>query len=182
MCLDAQSSLILHANELCAKRKIPKLDLTTPHSWGEVEDSVARACKVLEALSEKDKAAAPGFTGKLKSRFRSLCSHAGAGTTLSQLVPSDSYFSVLAGGLKVIFKALEQTGQYRQEVYEALEELPYILNDNAALLELHHRDEELHRRVAGLYVAIYNFMDVIISWFLKPSLGENINLMTGILY
>lgn len=133
---------------------------------------MTRTCKTLEALSEKDKATAPGFTGKLRGRFRSLCSNAGAGATLAQMVPNDSYFSVLSGGLKVIFRALEQAGAYRNEVYEALEELPFILNDNAALLELHKRDEELHRRLAGLYAAVYNLMDVIIGWFLKPSLGE----------
>lgn len=159
---------------------MPELNLATTetHSWEEVEDSVTRACKALEALAAADKAATPGFTGKLRSRFRSLCSHAGAGSTLSQMVPSDSYFSVLAGGLKVIFKALEQTGLYRQEVYAALEELPFILNDNAALLELHGQDEELHRRIAGLYAAIYKFMDVIISWFLKPSLGKLLSRFT----
>ncbi|KAF7537884.1 hypothetical protein G7Z17_g12766 [Cylindrodendrum hubeiense] len=170
-CLQAQNSLITKANELCAKRKIPVLDLTAAHSWSEVEESVLDTCKVLESLSSKDKAISPGFTGKLKNRFRSLCSHAGAGTTLVNLVPTDSYCSVLCGGLKIIFKALEETNNYRQEVYSALEELPFILNDNAALLGLNDKDGELHRRVASLYTAIYQLMEVIINWYLKRSLA-----------
>ncbi|KAH6879449.1 hypothetical protein B0T10DRAFT_447413 [Thelonectria olida] len=169
-CLQAQTALILKANGLCIKRKIPLLDLTTSHSWTDVEESVLAACKSLETLAEKDKAVSPGFTGKMKKAFRSLCSNAGAGSTLANLVPTDSYCSVLCGGLKIIFRALEQTGHYRQEVYNALEELPFILNDNAILLELHNKDEELHRRVASLYTAMYKLMEVIVGWFLKPSL------------
>ncbi|RSL48874.1 hypothetical protein CEP54_012701 [Fusarium duplospermum] len=169
-CLNAQNSLVIKANELCAKRNLPFLDLTTACSWADVEESVLVTCKVLENLSLKDKTITPGFTGKLKKAFRSLCSNAGAGTTLANLVPTESYLSVLCGGLKIIFKALEESSHYRQEVYNALEELPFILNDNAALLEIHTQDEELHRRVASLYTAIYRLMEVIISWFLKPSL------------
>ncbi|RSL50749.1 hypothetical protein CEP53_008684 [Fusarium sp. AF-6] len=169
-CLDAQHSLVIKANELCAKRNLPSLDITTVCSWSDVEASVLDTCKVLETLSLKDKAITPGFTGKLKKAFRSLCSNAGAGTTLANLVPTDSYLSVLCGGLKIIFKALEESNHYRQEVYNALEELPIILNDNAALLEIHMQDEELHRRVSSLYTAIYRLMEVIVSWFLKSSL------------
>ncbi|RSM16662.1 hypothetical protein CDV31_004434 [Fusarium ambrosium] len=169
-CLDAQNSLVIKANELCEKRNLPFLDITTACSWSDVEASVLDTCKVLENLSLKDKAITPGFTGKLKKAFRSLCSNAGAGTTLANLVPTDSYLSVLCGGLRIIFKALEESSHYRQEVYNALEELPFILNDNAALLEIHMRDEELHRRVASLYTAMYRLMEVIVSWFLKPSL------------
>ncbi|KAF4460099.1 hypothetical protein FALBO_13127 [Fusarium albosuccineum] len=169
-CLQAQNSLVLKTNELCSKRKLPPVDITTSHSWSDVEESVLDACTALERLSDKDRTIPPGFTGKLNKAFRSLCRNAGAGTTLTNLVPTDSYCSVLCGGLKVIFKALEQTGNYRQEIYNALEELPFILNDNAALLDLHHKDEELHKRVASLYATIYRLMEVIISWFLKRSL------------
>jgi hypothetical protein len=108
----------------------------------------------------------------MKQAFRKLCSNAGAGTTLTNLVPTDSYCSVLCGGLKIIFKALEETGRYREEVYNALEELPFILNDHASLVELHVTDEDLHRRVAAIYAAIYGLLEVIVDWFLKPSFGE----------
>ncbi|KAF5026361.1 hypothetical protein F66182_1569 [Fusarium sp. NRRL 66182] len=168
-CIQAQSALITEANRLCTKKKIPSLDITVAHSWSEVDQSVSDACKSLETLSSKDKSLAPGFTGKLKKAFRSLCSNAGAGTTLTNLVPTESYGSVLCGGLRIILKALEETDRYREEVYNALEELPVILNDNAALVGLHHSDEELHRRIASVYTAIYRLLEVIVGWFLKPS-------------
>jgi hypothetical protein len=162
------------ANELCAKRNIAPLDFAVAQSWDEVEQSVSQACEALEQLSSKDKTLSPGFTNKLKGRFRSLCTNAGAGTTLTNLVPTDSYCSVLCGGLKIIFKALEETGKYREEVYNALEEIPFILDDNSALLDLYRDDGELHRRVASLYRAIYQLMEVIVDWFLKSSRGKSL--------
>ncbi|KAI9150606.1 NAD(P)H azoreductase [Paramyrothecium foliicola] len=175
-CHPAQESLILKANALCMKRNIPCLDLSVTHSWEEVEESVARACETLEVLCHKDKTLSPGFTGKLKKAFRSLCGQAGAGTTLTNFVPTDSYCSILCGGLKVVFKALEQTGFYRQEVYNTLEELPFILNDNAALLDLHKEDAELHRRIASLYTAMYKLVEVILNWFLKRSITTGVKI------
>lgn len=88
------------------------------------------------------------------------------------IVPSDNYLSVLCGGLKVIFLALQQTDHYRRDIYTALEDLPFILNDHMAIIELNKSDEELHRRIAALYVSLFILMDVIFSWFLKSSLGE----------
>lgn len=126
---------------------------------------------MLEGLSEKDKTVSPGFTGKLKAAFRKLCEHAGAGTTLTNLVPTDSYCSILCGGMKVIFKALEETGRYRQEIYNAVENIPYILSDHTALLVLNSQDAELHNRTARLYRSIFQLMEIIVSWFLKSSLG-----------
>ncbi|KAM0191650.1 hypothetical protein ACHAPI_008701 [Fusarium lateritium] len=169
ICIQAQKSLVKKVSELCAKRNIEPLDFTIVQSWDEVEQSVSETCKALEQLSSKDKALSPGFTNKLRERFRSLCTHAGAGTTLTNLVPTDSYCSVLCGGLKVIFKALEETGRYREEVYNALEEIPFILDDSSALLDLYRDDSELHRHLASLYRAIYQLMEVIADWFLKSS-------------
>lgn len=162
------------ANELCVKRNIEPLDLAVAQSWDEVEQPVSQACKTLEQLSSKDKTLSPGFTNKLKGRFRSLCTNAGAGNTLTNLVSTDSYCSVLCGGLRIIFKALEETGKYREEVYNALEEIPFILDDNSALLDLYHDDGELHKRVASLYRAIYQLMEVIVDWFLKSSRGKSL--------
>lgn len=170
--IQAQSMFISRANLLCSKRKLPLLDIAESHSWLEVEKSVSKACEALEALSSKDKERVPGSTGKLKQAFRKLCSNAGAGTTLTNLVPTDSYCSVLCGGLKIIFKALEETGRYREEVYNALEELPFILNDNASFVGLNFTDVDLHTRVAAMYAAVYGLMEVIVDWFLKPSFGK----------
>ncbi|KAF4958072.1 hypothetical protein FSARC_11108 [Fusarium sarcochroum] len=177
--INAQSALITTANKLCTKKKLPSLDLTVAHSWSEVDESVSNACKVLEVLSTKDKALKPGFTGKLRQGFRKICSNAGVGTTLANLVPTDSYCSVLCGGLKIIFKALEETGHYREEVGNALEAIPFILSDKITLVKLNNMDEELHRRVAAIYAAIYALLEVIVGWFLKSSLRTGARIFSN---
>ncbi|KAM0228255.1 hypothetical protein ACHAPO_010904 [Fusarium lateritium] len=175
----AQNVLITRVNLLCSKKKLTPLNLSDIHLWTEVDQSVSKACEALEAISSKDKERVPGFTGKLKQAFHKLCNNAGVGTTLANLVPTDSYCSILCGGLKIIFKALEETGRYREEVYNALEELPFILNDNAAFIGLHAKDENLHRRVAAIYAAIYGLMEVIVDWFLKPSFVTGVRIFAN---
>ncbi|EGU89203.1 hypothetical protein FOXB_00297 [Fusarium oxysporum f. sp. conglutinans Fo5176] len=175
--VQAQQAMITTANKLCVKKKLPSLNLTVAHSWSEVDQSVSDACKTLEALSSEDKALRPGFTGKMKQAFRKLCDNAGSGGTIANLVPTDSYCSILCGGLKIIFKALEATGHYREEICNALEEIPFILNDNTALVKLNNMDEEMHRRVAAIYAAIYALLEVIVGWFLKPSFSTGARIL-----
>ncbi|XEV01769.1 hypothetical protein FSHL1_007056 [Fusarium sambucinum] len=105
--------------------------------------------------------------------------NAGAGANLINLISTDSYCSVLCGGLKIIFKALEETDRYREEIYNTLEELPFILNDNASFVSLNFADEDLHRRAAAIYAAIYGLLEVIIDWFLKPSLVTGVKLFAN---
>ncbi|RBR05569.1 hypothetical protein FVER53590_12917 [Fusarium verticillioides] len=169
--------MITTANKLCVKKKLPSLNLAVAHSWTEVDQSVSDACEALEALSSEDKALKPGFTGKMKQAFRKLCDNAGSGVTIANLVPTDSYCSVLCGGLKIVFKALEATGHYREEICTALEEIPFILNDNTALVKLNNMDVELHRRVAAIYAAIYALLEVIAGWFLKPSFNTGTRIL-----
>ena len=171
-CIAAQNAFVATANKLCAKYKLPPLDAALVHSWEDVEDSLSDACSILEGLADKDTEIPPGFTGKLKAAFRNLCNRSGAGTTLVNLVPTDSYCSVLCGGLKIIFKALEKTGQYRREIYTALENIPFVLNDHAAVIRLNMGDCDLHKRAAGLYASIFNLMDVIVTWFMRSSTGR----------
>jgi hypothetical protein len=163
--------MISAANKLCKKRGLPQLDLTSSHSWTEVEESALSACNTFEKLAAKDKERTPGFTGKLKQGFRSLCRNAQAGKTLLSLVPDGDYTSPLCGGLRIIFTALESSDSYRQEIYNALEDLPNQLNDHSALLHLNKDDEELHRRSAILYAAVFKLLETICSWLLKSKLG-----------
>ena len=171
-CLAAQDAFIDTANEFCTKRGLPGLDRTSIHSWEDVELSVLSACNILERLAQKDKEITPGFTGKMKAAFRSLCSHAGAGNILIDIIPTDSYCSVLCGGLKLIFTAMEKTNDYRHEIYTALEDIPYTLNDHAIMVHLNKEDEELHHRSSALYTSLFKLMNVLIAWFLRGSVGR----------
>lgn len=133
-----------------------------------MEECVKSACDELEKCAAKDKDMS-GRCGKLKKAFRGLCRNAGAGQTVANMIPNDSFNSVLCGGIKVIFLGLRQTGLYREEVYQALEDLPYIITDHAAHLKVYDHDKELHCRTAALYVAIFKLLNHILLWFMKNS-------------
>ncbi|KAL9088211.1 MAG: hypothetical protein Q9165_006338 [Trypethelium subeluteriae] len=174
-CSQARDGFLATANKYSKKLGQPPLDLNTSHSWVDVEKSVEAACAQLEVLASKDKDLS-GASGKLKRVFRSLCRNAGAGENLAALVPSDTFTSVLCGGLKVIFSGLRQTGVYREEVYKALEDLPFILTDHAAHVKIYDKDRELHCRTAALYVAIFHALNHILGWFLKNTFVTGVRL------
>lgn len=138
-----------------------------------------QTCSVLEGLSKKDGNTPTTITGKLKGAFRKLCGHSGAGLTLTQLVPTDSYGSVLCGGLKVIFNAMQSSDFYRKEVYRALEDLPGVLNDHAAMIDLNQKDRTMHERAASLYAAVFRLMEVIFAWFLQRSLVTGAKILVN---
>jgi len=167
-CMHAQVSLVMTADKLCKKRNLPPLDITSGLSWVDVEESVLKTCNHLEKLAEQDKDIPKGFSGKIKKGFRNLCHHAGVGTTLSKMAPSDSYCAALCGGFKIVFMALEHTGRYREEIYKAIDEIPTVLNDHKSLLELCEQDAETHTLAAGLFASLFGLLEEILKWFLKP--------------
>ncbi|KAI2466562.1 hypothetical protein F4781DRAFT_405303 [Annulohypoxylon bovei var. microspora] len=125
------------------------------------------ACNTLDGLSAQDQNTS-GFTGKVKSAFRALCQKAEIGSTFVSMVPSEMpCSSVLCGGLKAVFTALKQSHNYREDVYKAIEDIPYIINDHAVYIDIHAEDEELHRRNAALHVALFHLMQHILLWFVK---------------
>ncbi|KAF6835973.1 hypothetical protein CMUS01_05568 [Colletotrichum musicola] len=80
-------------------------------------------------------------------------------------------------GSPIDLAAIYAPCKYRQEVQGALEDLPFILKDNEACLDLDNQDEELHRRVAGLYTSIYGVMEEIFFWFLRRSLKTGARML-----
>ncbi|KAK3315819.1 hypothetical protein B0H66DRAFT_559782 [Apodospora peruviana] len=171
-CFAARDNLMRMVNKYRQKLKLPAVDSTAAHSWTEVETEVSTACSALENLASRDKDLS-GSAGKLRRAFRGLCQHAGAGQTFVSLIPNDAFgfSSILCGSLKVIFTGLYQTAVYREEVYRALEDLPYILTDHAVHvnISLFNDDEELHRRTASLYVAVFKVLEHLLGWFVKNS-------------
>ncbi|KAI0902226.1 hypothetical protein F4806DRAFT_30250 [Annulohypoxylon nitens] len=166
-CFAPANELILTANKYLKKRDQPLLKLGEINNWTDVENSMISACNTLDTLSAKDHDTS-GFTGKVKSAFRALCQKAEIGTTFASMIPDEvPCSSVLCGGLKAMFTALEHSHNYREDVYKAIEDIPYIINEHAVYIDIHKDDEELHRRTAALYVALFQLMQHILLWFVK---------------
>ncbi|KAK8058635.1 hypothetical protein PG994_009083 [Apiospora phragmitis] len=97
---------------------------------------------------------------------------ANIGLNFTNLVPQDfSGGSVLCGGLKMVFTALQSSSNFRDDVYRAIEDLPFTINHHAAYIRLDKQDEDLHRRNAALYAALFQLLECILSWFAKNPVG-----------
>ncbi|XXG99265.1 hypothetical protein Hte_005602 [Hypoxylon texense] len=172
VCALPANELIATANKYLKKREQPLLIVGDLNSWTDVENSMLSACKTIDALSDQDRSTV-GFTGKVKSAFRALCERAEIGLTFTSMVPSElPCSSVLCGGLKTIFTALQRSHNYREDVYRAIEDIPYTLNDHALDITIHVQDGELHRRNAALYVALFRLMQHLLTWFVKNPIGN----------
>ncbi|KAK8035088.1 hypothetical protein PG993_010083 [Apiospora rasikravindrae] len=170
-CFKAADELIATANKYSKKRSLKSLSIADVHTWDEVDTAMLAACDSLERIATKDKDTS-GFTGKVKSAFRALCQRANIGLNFTNLVPQDfPGGSVLCGGLKMVFTALQSTSNYQDDVYRAIEDLPFTINDHAAYICLDKQDEDLHRRNAALYAALFQLLECILSWFAKNPVG-----------
>lgn len=128
----------------------------------------------MSGLAATDKAV-DGFRGKIKQAFRGMCKSATALDAFTFLVPSEFGFgSVLCGSLRLILRALETSQKFREEVYGALEWVPYVIKVNAERLSIYPDDEELHRHLAVLYASLFKLLNHILLWFLENNFGMHI--------
>ncbi|KAK9420411.1 putative Fungal STAND N-terminal Goodbye domain-containing protein [Seiridium unicorne] len=167
-CISARDEFLVAVNEYLTKNDQEPLPaiLSSSHGWDDVFISVSSACDTLERLAAKDKEVR-GVAGRLKKAYRTLCKNAEIGAGFIGLIPNDQmYTAALCCGLKVIFNALQNAGRHRQTVFSALEELPLILDDRAASIDIYSDDEELHRRMAALYVATLKAYRTILQYFI----------------
>lgn len=174
-CIKSQKDFIATANKQRRKLGQPEFTVMVPHRWSDVSEAVVSSCNELERMTEITDKNAPGSMGKLKSRFRKLCSHIEKGETFVSLIPDDALGcgSTLRGALGIVFSALKGTVTHRKEVYSTLEELPFILTDRVANIKWFGRDEELHRRTAALFESIFRLLKHILSWLIKGTFGTH---------
>ncbi|KAI1393501.1 uncharacterized protein F4822DRAFT_15199 [Hypoxylon trugodes] len=178
-CTAPANELIATANKFLKKQNQPLIESGDLTNWEDVENSMVSACNTLDALSIQDHNT-KGFTGKIKSAFRAVCQRAEVGLTFVSMVPDEvPCGAVLCGGLKAVFTALQRSHDYREEVYKAIEDIPYIMKDHALRIHIHIQDEELHRRNAGLYVALFRLIQHILVWFIKNRAVTGIKLLVS---
>ncbi|KAK8065716.1 hypothetical protein PG997_012463 [Apiospora hydei] len=176
-CFKAAHELIATANKYSKKRSLKLLGIADVHTWDEVDAAMLAACDSLERIATKDRDTS-GFTGKVKSAFRALCQRANIGLNFTNLVPQDfPGGSVLCGGLKMVFTALQSTSSYQDDVYRAIEDLPFTINDHAAYIRLDKQDEDLHRRNAALCTALFQLLECILSWFAKNPVATSMKML-----
>ncbi|KAI0000101.1 hypothetical protein F4779DRAFT_635761 [Xylariaceae sp. FL0662B] len=71
----------------------------------------------------------------------------------------------MRGGLKIIFEALQQSHFYSEEVYRALEDIPFIISQHAPYIDMYRKDENLHTLNSSLHASIFRLLQLLLSWF-----------------
>lgn len=171
MCIAPRDDLLGTANNYRKRLKLPPLHYETKQSWEDVEDDLKLASAGMSGLATTDKAI-EGYRGKIKQAFRGMCRNAPALQAFTALVPSEFGFgSVLCGSLRLVITSLETSHKYREEVYSALESVPYVIKVNAERLSIYPDDEELHRHLAVLYASLFKLLNHILLWFLDNNFG-----------
>jgi hypothetical protein len=155
------------------KQRQPPIQLNTNHDWTEVENALISACNQLDRTVFGNRTHS-NLLSRLRSGFQTLCRHARTAQTFISFIPSDFMCSsVLCGGLKTIFSALEKTGNHRDEIQKALAELPEILDETALRMRVHQHSEELHKRSEKLFSAVLRVMSHILHWLCEKSMSPS---------
>lgn len=86
-----------------------------------------------------------------------------------QLIPSETYTSILCGGLKIIFGAAQRMSFIRGKVMKALGDVPQVITKTQRCLEIYREtDPVLQDLAVEVYLAILVAIGRMVEW-----LGED---------
>jgi hypothetical protein len=106
-----------------------------------------------------------GLRAKVRGCLRKFGDNAESFTLLLEFLPSDTYGSLIFGGVSVILSAASKVGHAREGVLEALAEIPEILASAGIFDTMYKNSPRLQRAVSQLYVATLLALEYILLWF-----------------
>ena len=77
-------------------------------------------------------------------------------------------------------QAADKLGEVREEIAEAVEEIPGILSNTKVVAELYADQEAVHRAASALYVSVIGILQYILVWFKQKAIGEPFSLIVNI--
>ncbi|OJD25472.1 hypothetical protein ACJ73_03156 [Blastomyces percursus] len=135
-------------------------DVTTKsvHTWEEVLQEVKKASYEYNDVS--------GFWGRIRKGLQSFGKNNKAFEAWASVLPSQShYFSLLCGGLKLIFGAAARLHDLRTDISDALAEIPILISSTHKALGIFRRSNDLRRSSATLYAATIAALHHIVAWY-----------------
>ncbi|KAF2705208.1 hypothetical protein K504DRAFT_515057 [Pleomassaria siparia CBS 279.74] len=147
-----------YENALDTKAKKKLVLGTSLHTWEEVLTEVDTASTEYHDPS--------GRLGKIRKAFRSIGNKAGPASAWFGLLPSESeYLSIVCGGLKLMVGAASRLQDLREDIADALIDIPTILFTTNQALNTFTRSKQLHQRSSEVFVAIIAVLQHILTYY-----------------
>ena len=106
-----------------------------------------------------------GFKNRIRGCLRKFVDRSESLVLFLNFLPSDTYGSLICGGVSVILKAASRIGHARESVLDALAEIPEIIANAGILDSMYQGAPRLKNAVSALYVATLLALEHILLWF-----------------
>ncbi|KAL8857272.1 MAG: hypothetical protein Q9178_006198 [Gyalolechia marmorata] len=128
-----------------------------------------------KAQVDADVNAIKGMGGAIRSLTRRLGDAGPAFKAWLQILPTDSYGSVICGGFNVIIDAAIRHKDLCEKVFDALGNIPEVIAA-AKFSFSEYKSEALYKRVAKLYTVITETLNAILSFYQARASGRHIRV------
>ncbi|KAI4192074.1 MAG: hypothetical protein LQ346_004502 [Caloplaca aetnensis] len=133
-------------------------------------DAVLETARKAQVDAEVDAIKGPG--GAIRNLTRRLGDAGPAFKAWLQVLPTDSYGSVICGGFNVIIDAAIRHKELCEKVFGALGDIPEVIA-NAKFSFNEYKSEALYKRVAKLYTVITETLNGILSFYKGRASGRH---------
>ena len=134
------------------------IDLDDSHTWDEVIAKVDNVAKQYQDRSN--------FWSKVRRGMKKFGENHDAFNGWLGLLPTQSnYCSIICGGLKLIITAAARFKEVRESIFNAIAEIPVLLNNTKLILQVFEDSEELHRSSSELYLSTLTALEHMVTWF-----------------
>ncbi|KAE9368239.1 hypothetical protein N431DRAFT_414523 [Stipitochalara longipes BDJ] len=123
-------------------------------------------CDYLDDLATLVKEAVEDYMshgGSIRKLTRKVGDYQSALYGLAGLLPTDSKFSIMSGGVKLLLHAAGRRSAQRQRILDALSSFLEVVADSAESLQQFHNDDELRKAAEALYVAMLKMIEACIN-------------------
>ncbi|PMD37919.1 hypothetical protein L207DRAFT_635367 [Hyaloscypha variabilis F] len=123
-------------------------------------------CEDLEDLATLVEMAVEDYKnhgGRIRKLTRKIGDYQSALHGLAGLLPTDSKFSAVSGGVKLLLHAAGRRSAQRQKIMDALSSFLEVVADSAESLKQFNEDDQLRKAAEALYVAMLKMIEACID-------------------
>lgn len=152
-------------------KSLKSFNIREAHNWAEVLD-------VVESAKEAYEKKAKGKSGIAIKAGRYVSNKADVISPWLELLPNGDYSTVICGGLKFVFGAAAAQANMRSRILDALESLPYEIEEaNECLSRFRglnnlREDRKLKLQSLLLYLSILSAIEGMLQWLDGSSFSE----------